>query len=51
MATYIAHITGPDGICRRFALIAWAIDDARREARLLGLSMFRRFTFSVREKA
>jgi hypothetical protein len=51
MARFVAHITGPDGIARRFALIAWAIEDARTEAWLLGRSMFRRFTFSVREEA
>lgn len=47
--TYIAHITGRDGIPHRVALIAFALDDARREALLLARARFgRNFIFSVR---
>jgi hypothetical protein len=45
---YIAHITH-NGISRRYALIAMDRDDARREALLLARSMFRQFTYAVRQ--
>ena len=48
METYTAHYQLPDGSVRRFALTAWDRDDARREALLLGRSMFPRFTYCVR---
>jgi hypothetical protein len=46
--TYTAHITGRNGIVRRIALISTDRDDALQEARLLGLTMFPAFTYSVR---
>jgi hypothetical protein len=52
--TYIAHLTPTgDGIPRRFALLSTDMDDAREEARLLGLALFpgRPFTYSVRAAA
>jgi hypothetical protein len=48
MNTYTAHYQLPDGSIRRFALAAMERDAARREALLLGRSMFRRFTYCVR---
>jgi hypothetical protein len=47
---FIAHITGPDRITRRYALIAFERDDAMNEARLLAASMFSVFTYSVRQQ-
>lgn len=45
----IAYITPRDGITRRFALIALDYQDALREARLLGATLFRSaFTYLVR---
>lgn len=45
----IAYITPKDGITRRFALISFDRKDALREARLLGIALFRSmFTYSVR---
>ena len=53
MNTYIAHLTPADGVPRRFALLSTDADDAREEARLLGLALFpgRAFTYSVRAAA
>ena len=53
MNTYIAHLTPADGVPRRFALLSTDADDAREEARLLGLALFpgRPFTYSVRAAA
>ena len=47
MNTFVAYITPNDGIPRRFALISFDVEDAQREAQLLGKSMFQSFTFSV----
>ena len=49
MNTFVAYITGNDGITRRFALLSFDLSDARREALLLGKSMFRSFSYSVIE--
>ena len=49
MNTFIAYITGNDGIPRRFAMLAFDMGDARREALLLAQSMFRSFSYSVIE--
>ena len=49
MNAFIAFITPVDGIPRRFALLAFEMSDARREALLLGKSMFRSFSYSVIE--
>jgi hypothetical protein len=48
--TYTAYLTPDNGVPRRFALLSTDKDDAREEARLLGLALFpgRRFTYSVR---
>lgn len=46
---YVAHITPADGVPRRFALIAFDLADARREALLLARSLFGgRFSYAVR---
>jgi hypothetical protein len=47
---YTAYITGPTGISKSYALIAFEREDALEEARLLGASMFNRFTYSVRQQ-
>jgi hypothetical protein len=54
VTTYIAHLTpAGDNIPRRFALLSTDADDAREEARLLGLALFpgRPFTYSIRVQA
>ena len=53
MSTYIAHLTPTDGVPRRFALLSTDADDAREEARLLGLALFpgRRFTYSIKAQS
>ena len=49
MQTYTAHITPRDGVARAIALIALDLNDARREAMLLGRALFRSgFTYCVR---
>lgn len=49
MNHYIAHITDRRGIARRYALLAWTLDEARREAQLLARALFGKATFCVRE--
>ena len=50
MDTFTAHITGPDGVTRRHALISFHRDDALLEAFSLARSLFPRggFHFGVR---
>lgn len=49
--TFTAYISGRDGITRRFALISCDRSDALREARLLGLALFRTaFNYCVRSE-
>ena len=49
MNAFTAHVTGRDGIPRRFALLSFDRDDALIEARLLAAALFGAgFTFSVR---
>lgn len=42
MHQFIAYITGPDDIPRRWALISFDLADARREAQLLAAALFPR---------
>jgi hypothetical protein len=53
MSTFIAYLTPPNGLPRRFALLSTDLDDAREEARLLGQAIFGglSFTYSVRTAA
>jgi len=46
----IAYITPDDGCTVRYALLSTDIEDARQEARLLGMALFGRFTFIVRQQ-
>ena len=49
MSRYTAHITPRDGIPRRYALIAFSVEDARREAIELARALFGRgFTYLVK---
>ena len=45
---FTAYLTPRDGTPRRIALLSFDRSDAMQEARLLGLAMFGRFTFSIR---
>jgi hypothetical protein len=51
MNTYIAYLTGADDVPKRYALLSMDLQDAREEARLLGLAIFGNapFTYSVRQ--